>query len=481
MLIEAYWYIADVNIAGEAPMSDNSRVTRGNYLPLGMECDAPHLTIVGELPRTLNGTLYRNGPDPQFPAADPRQDHWFLGDGMIHAFTLHDGKASYRNRWVRTAKWRAENAAERSLVSGFGGNPAGAAFANEGVANTNIIWHAGRLLALEEAHLPVELEPASLVTRGQQSFDNGLKGPFTAHPKTDPVTGELVFLGYSASGPLTPTITYGTIDRRGAVTRFEQFEAPYCSMVHDMAITERHAIVPVLPLSGSMARAQAGGPPFAWEPELGSHIALIRRDKGVASLRWFRMEPCYVFHILNAWEEGERVIVDVMQYDAPPLFPNADGSKSTAGNDARLVRWTLDPTAGTDAVTRQQLDDMPGEFPRLDERRTGLTNRFGVVPSKVRTDGPLDTLVWHDLARSSRTTFTLPDGDGLSETVFVPRSQSAPEGDGWLLAVAWRGTERRSDLIVLDTSDVAHGPIATVQLTHRVPFGFHGNWVGATA
>src|SRR5262249_47382918 len=163
---------------------------------------------------------------PQFPVGT---QHWFTGDGMVHAFTLSDGRASYRNAWVRTAKWKAERRVGRLLVSGYTSRPGpDADFADEGAANTNVVWHAGRLLALEEGHLPIELDPATLATRGVRDFDGRLHGPFTAHPKADPVTGELVFFGYSADGELTRGMSYGTIDAIGRVTRFQHFKAPYC-------------------------------------------------------------------------------------------------------------------------------------------------------------------------------------------------------------------------------------------------------------
>jgi len=441
-----------------------------NFAPITMECDAPHLPVIGELPRELNGTLFRNGPNPQFAPPDPSQHHWFMGDGMVHAFTLSGGRASYRNRWVRTAKWQAENAAGRALVSDYTGE-------DEGVANTNVVHHAGRLLALEEGHLPIELDPATLATRGKQNFGGALEGPFTAHPKIDPITGELVFFGYSVGGPLTTAMSFGTIGADGRVKRFEHFDAPYSSMVHDFIVTRRHVLFPILPLSGSMARAMAGSPPYAWEPELGGYVGLMLREQGVASLRWFRMESCYAFHVLNAWDEGECIVADVMQYNEPPLFPRADGAPS-GDTQAHLVRWTLDPNAGTDAITRTRLDDMSGEFPRIDDRRTGLRHQFGTYAGRSRTEAGLDSIVWLDLAAGRRSVFTLPPGDGISEPVFVPRSEAAVEGEGWLLGVAWRAQERRSDLIVLDTSDIAHGPIATVALAHRIPFGFHGNWIG---
>ncbi|WP_428486029.1 carotenoid oxygenase family protein [Rhodopila sp.] len=446
-----------------------------NFAPITMECEAPHLPVFGELPRALNGTLFRNGPNPQFTPLDPLRHHWFTGDGMVHGFTLCDGRVSYRNRWVRTAKWHAEAAAGRSLVSGFGSDSS-RAMANEGVANTNVVWHAERLLALEEGHLPIELDPATLATRGVWNCGGALEGPFTAHPKLDPITGELVFFGYSAAGPLSAGMSYGTIGTDGRVKRFEHFEAPYCSMVHDFVVTQRHVVFPVLPLSGSMARARAGAPPFAWEPDLGGYVGLIVREQGIASLRWFRVESCFVFHVLNAWDEDGRIIADVMQYDEPPLFPRADGLPS-GDTQAHLVRWTLDPAAATDAITRTRLDDMSGEFPRIDDRRAGLRNRFGAFAGRSRPEVGLDSIAWLDLAADRRAVFTLPAGDSISEPVFVPRDEAAAEGDGWLLGVAWRAAERRSDLIVLDTRDIAHGPIATVALSHRVPFGFHGNWV----
>jgi carotenoid cleavage dioxygenase len=303
-----------------------------------------------------------------------------------------------------------------------------------------------------------------------------MAGPFTAHPKIDPLTGELVFFGYAAAGPLSAEISFGTIGADGHVRRFERFQAPYCSMVHDFMVTQRHVLFPVLPLSGSKARLRAGGSPFAWEPALGGHVGLMLREQGVASLRWFRIDNCFVFHVLNAWDDGGRIVADVMQFDQPPLFPNADGSPTIGDAKAHLVRWTLDPAAGTDAFTRVALDDMTGEFPRIDDRRAGLRHRFGAFAAHTRPSAGFDSIAWLNLAAGQRTVFAMPSGDAVSEPVFVPRYEDAPEGDGWLLTVAFRGEERRSDLLVFDTDGIDRGPVATVHLSHRVPFGFHGNW-----
>ncbi len=461
-----------------------SRAARSNLAPIPMECDAPHLKIVGELPRELNGTLYRNGPNPQFEAPGA---HWFLGDGMLHAFRLENGRASYRNRWVRTPKWQAEHDAGRALFGGFGGRklpdaPATSCI-DSGVANTNIIFHGGRLLALEEGHLPTEIEPGTLNRLGYCDYGKRIAGPFTAHPKIDPVTGEMVFFGYNAAGPLTPALSFGSVNASGAVTRFDRFEAPYASMVHDFIVTENHLLFPILPITGSMERAMRGKPAYAWEPEKGAYVGVMKRNGSPADLVWFRAESCYVFHVMNAWEEGDRIIADVMQFEEAPLFTHPDGSPTDpAKSRARLCRWTFDLAGNTDRFTQTYLDDITGEFPRIDDRRAGFRSAHGwyaCANPDLPFVGALCGIVHVDGKGSRLGNYLLPAGDTISEPVFVERGKDAAEGDGWLLAAVWRARENRSDLAVFNATDVGAGPVALVQLGHRVPDGFHGNWVAA--
>jgi len=254
------------------------------------------------------------------------------------------------------------------------------------------------------------------------------------------------------------------------------FVAPYASMIHDFFVTKSHVAFPVLPLVGSLERAMKGGPAFAWEPERGSHIGLMRRDAGVETMRWFTTDPCYLFHPMNMWEDGDRLYADVMQYENPPLFPNADGSPGKPAT-ARLARWTFDLTGRTDTIAREYIDDMAGEFPRFDERRAGLAYRHGYFAASTRgaTDVSFDSIAHIDLRSGHRQVHTFPSGDSPGEPVFVPRGDA--EGDGWLLAVVYRGGENRSDIAVFDAMDVARGPVGTACLPRRVPFGFHGNWV----
>lgn len=452
-----------------------------NMAPIDFETEAGPLPLKGTLPAGLCGTLVRNGPNPVVPDL---KEHWFSGDGMLHAFSLADGEVHYRNRWVRTARWQA--AAEgRGLAGGFQKAPLSEAPKqqhDDGSANTNVIGHAGRVLALEEAHLPVAVTLPTLTTLGATDFDGGLHGSFTAHPKTDPKTGELLFFGYGTLTPLSNGMSFGVMSPQGRVTRFERFEAPYASMVHDFMVTDRHAMFPIMPLTASMERAKSGRPPYAWEPEYGTRVGLMPRDGSTADIVWWRGPACYVFHVMNAWEADGSLFADVIQFPTAPLFPKPDGSPvSDAPPISQLVRWRFDLSSPVHEFTQTPLEDLPGEFPRIDERFAGLPYRHGWYVCRG-TSGPGEAprlyagLVHIDHTTAKRDIFMFPAPDVVSEGVFVPRAPDAEEGDGWLLATVWRGATDTSDLVIFDARALAAGPLCVASLPHRVPVGFHGNW-----
>jgi carotenoid cleavage dioxygenase len=459
-------------------MDGNARINpylAGNFAPVRSEDDFD-LKVKGEVPRELRGALFRTGPNPQFEPRSPESYHWFTGDGMIHGFYVEDGKVSYRNRYVRTPKWRLENEAGKALFGGFNpmaGDPS--VFGKDGgVANTNILWHAGKLLALEEGHKPTQMNPRTLETIG---YDDAYVDRTTAHPKIDPITGEMVWFGYGVGAPLSAGMSYGVTDKDGKVVRRDDFQAPFASMVHDFMVTANHVLFPILPLTGSLERAMKGLPGFAWEPEKGSYVGVMRRDADVSTIRWFNTEACYVFHPLNSWEEGDKIYCDVMRYDVAPLFPKADGSPGDRAA-ARLVRWTFDLAGASDAIKEEALDDLDGEFPRVDPRVETRKHRHGWYAGDTRSAGSIrmNALAHIDLASGKRQVYQLDGGDMPSEPVFVPRSADAAEGDGWVTAVVYRAGEDRSDFLVFEALDLEKGPIATAEMPRRVPFGFHGNW-----
>ena len=458
--------------------SPPAKTSPPNRAPIDFECDVNALPLIGKIPLGLSGTLVRNGPNPLI--ADPRA-HWFSGDGMLHAFRIQDGHVSYRNRWVRTGQLELER------LTGRNPHAEGLAVPDDirldGSANTNVVRHAGRLVALEEAHPPIEMEEHTLETLGPIDFDGSLpSAPFTAHPHADPATGELLFFGYNTPDRLSTGMSYGVLSPAGRVTRYETFEAPYASMVHDFAITERHVIFPIMPLIGSAERMKAGGPPYAWEPEHGTRVGIMPRSGSVQDIEWWQGPACYVFHVMNAWEEGDDLYLDVMQFERPPLFPLPDGRPAAGpGEPAKLTRWHFDLRVPGRSFTSRTLAKVPGEFPRIDERFTGRPYKHGwYVGNLPEPSGDIRmgcALVHIDHSRPEPDMYVLPPGDRTSEAVFVPRDGSAPEGDGWLLAVLYRAATHTSELAVFDARQVSAGPLCLAVLGHRVPDGFHGNWL----
>lgn len=455
------------------PFPTDNPFLRGPYAPWPMEGDVLDCEVEGEIPEALHGTFYRNGPNPQFP---PRTAyHWFDGDAMVHAFSFEGGRCRYRNRWVRTDKWRAERAAGESLFGGLSdmtNNDPRAEGVPFNAANTHLWPHAGRFLALFEAGPPTEIDPETLGTVGVHDFGGRLEGGMTAHPHTDPVTGELVFFGYS---PVPPFLRFHVAAPDGTLVRSEAIEVPFPCMMHDAVVTREHVVFLCCPATFRPENL-ATSEPIRWEPELGTHLGVMPRDGSSDDVVWVRTDPSYVFHVMNGWDEPGRVVADVCRFDRLPILERTDQALEE-GTPARLTRWTLDLAGGT--VKEERLDDRPCEFPRLDDRRACQPYRFGLAAGYAEGDretGLFDRVVRYDHARGTRTERRLPGR--LSEPVFVPRSDSAEEGEGFVLALYARVEEGgRAELAVLDAERLEAGPLATVRLPHRIPHGFHANWL----
>ena len=419
---------------------------QGNYAPWPMEGEIYDLVVQGEIPRELNGTLYRNGSNPQF--APRGRYHWFDGDGMIHAFTLSDGKAHYRNRWVRTERFKLEREHGEALFSGLSDlsntdERAQGVFPN--AANTNIIYHAGRLLALWEGGPPYELDPSTLETIGLHDFHGQLQGAMTAHPKIDPETGELLFFGYS---PFPPFLRYDVASADGDIIRSEAIDVPIPTMMHDFIATREHIIFMVFPATLRPENLTSGSP-IRWEPELGTRIGVMPRDGGSDDVVWFETDPCFVFHPMNAYTENDRVIADVCQFRYLPLF-NIEGEDPET-NRPTLHRWTLD--LQTQSMIIEKRDEQPSEFPRLDERYTGLPYRMGYTAGQAGaaplSDGPFNTIVRYDHQYGRSDIHEFGPTSYSSEPIFVPRSTQSGEGEGFLLVGVYRQEENRSDVAIL--------------------------------
>lgn len=462
------------------PYPKDHPLLSGAFEPVRMECDCPDLVIEGELPADLAGTLYRIGPNPQFAprgAYNPLQ-----GDGMIHAFHIGEGRVAYRNRWVRTRQWRLEREAGRALFATADprdNDPSVAGVQSQGAANTHIVAHAGRLLALEEGHLPIAIDPVTLETLGPFDFGGRLPGAMTAHPKVCPQTGEMLAFTNFPFQRFDGTLALHVIDAGGEVARTLRIAGPYPAFVHDFAITRHHVVFVVCPLTLSLERLRGGGPPLAWEPDRSAFLGVMPRTGEAQDVRWFPAPACMAWHLMNAHEDEDRIHVDLCQ-QAAPAFPAADGTPAPqAALRQHLTRWTLDPTAEA-PVTVRRLSDIVCEYPRLDERRCGLPYRYGYVAALggPGTGDPHHRAIGvYDHLTAEMALWRAPGGQVVSEPVFAPRPGSSEEGDGYLLATVFDETRNASHLAVLDARRIEAGPLARAHLDHRVPSGFHGSFV----
>ncbi|MFI5779519.1 carotenoid oxygenase family protein [Nocardia sp. NPDC051570] len=422
----------------------------GNYAPVTEELTAYELPCTGRIPAELTGWYLRNGPNPHAAASA----HWFLGDGMVHGVRIEGGRAvSYRNRWVRTTvftngdRGRDEDG-NRDLAAG--------------VANTHIIRHAGRTLALVESSYPYEMT-CDLDTVGPYDFDGTLRTAMTAHPKTCPVTGELHFFGYDV---VEPYLTYHRASAAGDLEISRPVEVPAATMHHDFNLTRAHVVFMDLPVLFDLESAKTGGRmPFRWNDGYQARLGVLRRDDPFGAIRWFPIDPCYVFHALNAYDEPGRIVVQVMRY------PSMWRGDSHNFEEATLWRWTIDLTTG--AVDERQLDDRIAEFPRIDDRLATLDARFGHATLASKTTGGL---IRYDLHTGASTTHDFGPGRIPAEASFAPADET-PGGPGYLMSYVYDAATDRSDLIILDATDLTAEPLATIGLPRRVPFGFHGNWL----
>lgn len=452
-----------------APPSDINMYLNGQFAPVAEEVTAVDLEIIGELPAELNGRYLRNGPNPAAPVVDPMKHHWFVGDGMVHGVRLHDGRADwYRNRYVGSAALstlRGEND-----ISGPNWNN------NQTGPNTNVGGFAGKTWAMVEAGgCPVELT-YELETVGRNDFEGSLPRGFTAHPKIDPDSGEMHAMTYAYPEHLD-TVQYVVVGTDGRVRHHVDIPVPSMTMVHDMSLTEKYAVVFDQPVTVNFDAIAAGHTfPFRWNPDSGNRVGLLPRIGTADDVVWVDVPLAAAFHPMNAYDTADgRVVIDICAYtslfsqDVDVLGPWREN------NFARLERWEIDPKTRTSSVTL--IDESSNEFPRHRGSLSTKPYRYGYCATPSL--GDTWTTLKHDLHTGERTEFDHGPGRAGGEPVFVPRADSADEDDGWLVMLVHEAAG--AELAIVDAQDFARGYVARVILPQRIPHGFHGNWVSDQA
>jgi carotenoid cleavage dioxygenase-like enzyme len=429
----------------------------GNYAPVHDELTEFDLPVEGRIPAELNGWYLRNGPNPR-----TGEGHWCVGDGMVHGIRLENGRAAwYRNRWVRTESFD-------NPVPLY--NDDGSRNLHSSIANTHVVRHAGKTLALMEFSLPYEISN-DLKTLGAYDFGGMLTDSMTAHPKICPKTGELHFFG--CGNILEPHVSYHRADADGRLTISRPIDVPALTLMHDFALTAEHVVFLDLPLLFDLQVALTGSVerdlPYRWDDQYRARLGVLRRDDPYGQLRWFDIGPCFVFHVVNARDVsspgGNAIVLEVLRYDE--MWRN----NSEFGTDAALWRWTINLDTGL--VEESQLDDRGVEFPRIDDRLSGTSARYSVAVGSgalIRYDLRRDIAVEHRFGAAGRA-------GAPGEAVFAPAVGRPDELAGWYLTYVYNSVTDSSDLVVIDASDFEGEPVARIRMPRRVPHGFHGNWI----
>lgn len=449
---------------------------KGVYAPVKEEVTALELEVEGEIPVDLWGSYVRNGPNPMTPPECLH--HWFDGDGMLHAIHFENGKAEYRNRYIRTADHEAEKTGR--LDAGGILLPAHrdrTPTTYKDTANTDVVFHNGSLLALwYVSGQPVRVDARTLETVRTETFSGALPKNVSAHSKTDAKTGEFLFFDYDL---YTPVMSAGVVSKDNELTWFREIDLPGPRLPHDMAITENYMILMDLPVVFTEAGLRNGMWQIHQPKDLPARFAVIRRD-GTGPVRWFETDPCYIYHGINAWEDGDEIVFCACKMVPNGLPPNREFGPyapmaAVLALQAELHRWRFNLTTGETKV--EHLDDRRTEFPVVNLDEMGYRTRYSYNVTIPNTDTQVfDGMVKYDLETGQGVDHRFPEGVYGSEPAFAPRVGARGEDDGYVITFVTDAREGRSEALILDAKDFGGMPLARVKLPQRIPAGFHGTW-----
>jgi carotenoid cleavage dioxygenase-like enzyme len=462
----------------------------GPYTPVVSEITAVDLQVEGEIPADLYGAYMRNGPNPVF--APRGMYHWFDGDGMIHGVYIRDGRASYIRKWVRTRALQEEISSGKVRLSGIMGpfNLEGIAGVGErdgnpdyvkDTSNTSLNLYNGRLLSQwYDAGRAYSLDPLTLETRGEETFGGALSTTVNAHPKVDPRTGEYIAYDY---GDFKPYLTYYVVGADGALKHKARVDLPGPRLPHDTTITPRYTILHDFPLYHDPAMLRRTGYRMVmFHRDVPSRFGVIPRFGTQEQVKWFEFEPGYVLHMVNAWEEGDWIVMDgCFQPDPTIRRDPAEGPLASMLAYLRykghLHRWRMNVKTGE--KREEQLDDLNVEFCLPDTELYGVKTRYSYhqrVPTDLQTLA-FDALVKYDHESGTREVYEYSKGWYPSEAPFARSTKGGDEDSGYVVTLATCGADYRSQAWIFDAKRITAGPIARIKIPARVAMGFHAAWL----
>jgi carotenoid cleavage dioxygenase-like enzyme len=454
----------------------NNEYLSGNFGPVAKEVSSSQMKVVGKIPAQLSGAFLRIGPNPVY-VEDIEKYHWFDGDGMIHEVHFENGNATYRNKFVETKGLALEAEHGEALWKGLNSPPD---LMNEhglfkNAANTAVAFHANKLLALWEGGNPTEVRVPDLSTIGETDFDGKLMHPFTAHPKVDAHTGEMITFGYNMMGPDFCHVS--VVNKEGELVKTVGIKLPKPVMMHDCAITENYTVLLDMPVTFDLADVMNGGQPLNWDPDNGTRIGILPRHGEGDEVKWFDVDTGFVFHTVNAYEDGDEVVLDACRSDKTNVVGADGNTESDPGDMPRMHQWRMNMKTGE--ATERSLDPVCGsEFPRINDNYIGRRARYsynariGEVPS-----GGFNGIVKYDLENETAEHFLYGDNKFGGEPIFAPRAGAPEEDDGWVISFVYDANNDSGECVVLDAANFSDGPVARIKLPQRVPYGFHAGWV----
>lgn len=472
------------------PEDDDHPYRTGPWRPQTCEWDSDDLTVIaGELPADLDGVYLRNTENPLHPAL--KNYHPFDGDGMLHIVGFRDGKAFYRNRFVRTDGFDAENRAGGPLWPGIA-EPVelarvdygwGARTLMKDASSTDVVVHRG--VALTSHYQCGDLyrtDPCTGAALGKEAWQGGFPSDWgvSAHPKVDERTGELLYFSYSKQAPY---LRYGVVSGDGDVVHRTDVPLPGPRLPHDMAFTDNYVIFNDFPLFWDPALLEHNMHLPRFHRDIPSRFAVLPRRGDTSQIRWFEADPTYALHFPNAFEDGDEIVLDGFYQGDPEPADDGAGTKwqrafrflALDRMQARLHRWRFNLRTG--AVREEQLTDTISEFGMINPVHAGRPYRYAYAATAIPGWFLFDGLVRHDLQTGAEVAFTFGDGVYGSETAMAPRPGGNAEDDGYLVTLTTDMTADASFCLVFDAARVGDGPVCTIALPERISSGTHSTWV----